>query len=249
MKVRYAMWFEKKRSHCTGEKNHTLLFFPYSGGSSDVFDELLSHIREDIDCYVFQLPGMGKRLLEPLRNDVENIVSEAVSEICDIVKQNSFSLYGHSTGGLFAFLFAQSLLSMGLRSNKVFIAAEAAPHIPEFMEDPASYNDEEIYRQLKGYGKLDDECLQDDDFKAFYYPIMRNEFSINYRLKHIIPREKSEHELVLVHGKQDNHVSYENLQAWQEYTHILVDSHQVDGGHFFEGDINKLVTKIISSSL
>lgn len=241
------MWFEKKKASQSEHQEHILFLFPYSGGSSEVFDQMIEKLPVHISAYVFQLPGMGIRFTEPLSNDIDYILNESLKVMNTIINGRKFSFYGHSTGALFAYLFTLKMNPKGGRPMHLWIAAESAPHVNEFHENPIVFTDQQIAEKLKRYGKLSDEVIYDPDFMEFYYPIMRNEFSINYQLNERLKNTCLDQEFILIHGEEDSHVKIDEILAWETYTSKSIVFHRVQSGHFFIEEKAKIVAQIICS--
>lgn len=243
------MWFEKL-SHIQSDKtDHILFCFPYAGGSAEVFRSLSNCLEKNILVYALQLPGCGSRFDEALSRDVENILQAVHEEMKRLINGKQFSLFGHSNGGLFAYELANRLNNENQSPANVFISAEAAPHITSFKEDPFNFSDTQLSELLVRYGGTHDEIISDEDLKAVFFPVIRNDFSINYHMKRYLLPKQSVSELVLIYGRQDKTMSKEDILAWENYTCGGIDIHFVDSDHFFIRHIPKVVANIIHARI
>ncbi|WP_350306569.1 thioesterase II family protein [Photorhabdus viridis] len=243
------MWFEKLSHTQSGKTDHILFCFPYAGGSAEVFRGLSICLAKNIAVYALQLPGGGSRFGEALSRDMEKILQAVHGEMRHLINGSRFSLFGHSNGGLFAYELANRLNNENQSPANVFISAEAAPHITNFKEDPFYFSDAQLSELLVKYGGTHDEVISNEDFKAIFFPIIRNDLSLNYHMKHYLRQKHSVSELVLIHGQKDKTMSKEDMLAWENYTCGGVDIHLVDSDHFFIQHIPQVVADIIHTRI
>jgi len=131
----------------------------------------------------------------------------------------------------------------------IFIAAEAPPDITDFKRNPMQFNEHKIADVLRHYGGTPQDVLDDIDFRSVFFPIIRNELSINFYMKQALLDKKIDFPLVLIHGNQDRTASRANMEVWARFTHSQISLHTVSSDHFFINHLPKDVATIINSLL
>lgn len=243
------MWFEQIKRGTGGDDEHILFCFPYAAGNAEVFVPFSHYVNSNTSVYAMQLPGNGRRFSEALCNDVYKILDEVEREATSLMSGKPYSFLGHSNGGLFAFELASRFIAQDKPPARIFIAAEAPPHITDFKHDPMHSDDDEMAEVLRRYGGTQPDILDDVDFRSLFFPIIRNELSINFHMKRALKEKTINYPLVLIHGSRDSTVSKTDIAAWARYTSAHIGLHTVSSDHFFINHQPKEVADIVNQQL
>ena len=79
-----------------------LFCFAYAGGSAWIFRPWAKQLPANIEVYAIELPGRGKRLIEPALTDLDAIIQSLGPQILPLLDM-PFAFFGHSMGVLIAF--------------------------------------------------------------------------------------------------------------------------------------------------
>lgn len=206
--------------------------FPYAGGSSTSYSEISQIFPEEIEFITVELPGRGYRSREPLIPCLESLAYDAYSQISHLINHSKYLLYGHSMGGLLAYLVAK-LIKQSSRhdyAEHMLITGCAAPsyrNIPKISE----LGNEELIEKiitldgtplnLKNEPKLWDFFLPifRSDFKAFEDYIDTKEVCLDIPLTVIIGNNES--------------LKKPHVRNWDIVTTKSVHFKEMKGGHFF----------------
>lgn len=101
-----------------------LFCIPYSGGSAEVYRKWSKSLSSDIQLFPVELPGHGKRIFEPLRDDIDTIVEDITATIASNVASNDdYAIFGHSLGSLLTFETYYKLIENGVhKPQHIFLA-------------------------------------------------------------------------------------------------------------------------------
>ena len=168
------MWFVQIKRSYTRNDEHILFCFPYAAGNAEIFEPFSRYVNSNTSVYAMQLPGNGRRFSEALSNDVCKILHQVEQEAASLMSGKTYSFLGHSNGGLFAFELASRFIAQNKPPVRIFIAAEAPPHIMDFKDDPIHSDDNEMVKVLRRYGGTRADILDNVDFRSLFLPIIRN---------------------------------------------------------------------------
>ena len=119
---------------CPQQRSHPqlrLFCFAYAGGSAWIFRPWAKQLpTTNIEICAIELPGRGKRLVEPALTDLATIVESLGPQLLPLLDL-PFAFFGHSMGALVAFELCRWLRSaVQLAPKHVWISAARAPHLP-----------------------------------------------------------------------------------------------------------------------
>jgi surfactin synthase thioesterase subunit len=186
---------------------------------------------------------------EPLISEMDALVEDLYRQVKDIANRERYAIYGHSLGGLAAYLLTLKLLENDHRKPEhVFITGTTAPSSTSRTEKKRSLlPKQEFIQEVKELGGMPDEILESEDMLNFLEPILRNDFGASERYLYEegavldIP-------ITVITGSEED-MEKEDILLWQQESCLPVDFRQLPGGHFFIMEhANKLV-EIISKKL
>jgi len=209
-----------------------LFCFPYAGGSSQIFRSWSNSLPPTIEICSLELPGRGSRFLETPFTQLEPLVEAiafAILPYCD----RPFAFFGHSMGALVSFELARILRKKyGLSPVHLFVSGHRAPQIPD--PDPPIYAlpEAEFIEELRYLKGTPQAVLENTELMELILPILRADFEAieTYSYTQELPLNCP---IAVFGGLQDDSVSIQELQAWQQQTSTGFSLKMLPGDHFF----------------
>ncbi|MEO1374973.1 MAG: thioesterase II family protein [Cyanobacteria bacterium J06635_10] len=225
-----------------------LFCFPYAGGSSIIFRRWQDLLQANIELCPIELPGRGSKIkLAPL-NRLEPIVKELSQQIQPYLDK-PFAFFGHSMGGLLSFELTRKLYQKyGISPVHLFISARSAPQLLESEPPIHALPESDFIDKLRDYNGTPEAVLENQELMQLFLPILRADFAVleTYKYQNAPPLECP---ISVFGGLQDNKITIEELEAWQEQTNSSFLLKMLPGDHFFINHSYSLLTEQISEIL
>ena len=224
-----STWFE----HLSRGKEPALrvFFFPYAGGSADVYRSWRRWIPEQIDVCLVHLPGRGKNIKQPAFKRLIPLVNEIANRI-DHETRIPYVLYGHSMGAVISFELSRELFRRhGNGPKHLFVSGRVAPQWPP---DEITFNlpHDKFLDKLKNLNGTPREVLENPELMQLFSSILRADFEIvqtyEYQLGEPLPCP-----ITVYGGLEDEHVPSESCHAWGKQTSAGYKVRMFKGDHFF----------------
>ncbi|WP_394824670.1 thioesterase II family protein [Pendulispora albinea] len=213
-----------------GPPDLRLFCFPYAGGSSVAFKGWRDALHR-VDVCAIELPGRGRLFGHAaLRNlgAVIDYAAEAIERLCDI----PFVLYGHSMGAVTALEVGFELARRGKRPRGLVATGSAPPHLPIRRERPLhALSRDELLEALRELETLPEALLRRPDVLDAFLPTIRADMESRETWVSAVRDIKVP--ITAFGGKDDSHVTADELCAWGRYTSARFSVMQLEGGHFF----------------
>lgn len=213
-----------------------IIAFPFAGGNSYSFKfletELLKH---NIAMETIEYPGRGNRVSEALVGDIEDIkkkiMAQVLQKVMNIGDHESYVLYGHSMGGLTAYLIALELMKTKLPAPKrLIVSGKSAPAI-KYNRGISKMTSEDFWRTMQAIGGTPEELLQNDMLKKFYEPIIKSDYKAVEDFEYKQER-KLKYPIDVFYGSDDI-FPLEQMTPWGQETVEKMKTYELTGGHFF----------------
>ena len=135
---------------------HTLYCFPCAGGSASAYYKWRRAAPVWLQIEPIELPGRGSRISDELNPSLSSLVEEITQELVDR-RPSSYSLYGHSFGGLLAFECARRLSRVSAQMpSALLVSACAAPRIRERARFEKLTDEKPIIEEMRRLGGTPD---------------------------------------------------------------------------------------------
>ena len=160
--------------------------------------------------------------------------------------QYPFALFGHSMGGLLAFLFARRAMERGRAPRHIFISGKAGP--AKNIDDQSYLLPSVEFREkLRKLGGMPAEMLGNEPLMEYLEPIIRADFRAvqTYRHQRSSPIDIP---TTILLGEGDD-VTADDARLWQDDITGAVDVLTFDGNHFFIYEHLESIGNIINRSL
>ncbi|WP_067824998.1 thioesterase II family protein [Nocardia inohanensis] len=235
----------RRLSPAAGAGAHKLVCFPHAGGSAISYGPLARALGPEYEVLAVQYPGRQDRRLEPLVDDIAELVDGLLPEVTEAVGGQEFSLFGHSMGSVVAFETGRRLETETSAAARVlFASGRRAPSaaIPEVRMHRLT--DAELAAHLVEFGGTPSALLEDPEFRALILVVVRNDYRAieTYRCA---PDATVGSPIVAMVGDRDPDASFEQIEGWAAHTSGSFFAKSFPGGHFFidanSGPISGLV--------
>lgn len=228
-----------------------LFCIPFSGGSAEVYRKWSKSLPSDIQLFPVELPGRGKRIFEPLLDDIDTIVEDITATIASNVASNDdYAIYGHSLGSLLAFETYYKLIENGVhKPQHIFFSGRNAPQNKHSRTSIHRLPDEQFLHAVMNYGGNTHEIIENQELLDLFLPILRADFKISETYCHQEKTDKIACDITIINGRNDHSASRYDMSEWSYYAGGAATFHTVDGGHFFITENYEPVVDIIKQTL
>jgi len=208
-----------------------LICLPYAGGGPQIYHTWARSLPSSVEVCAVQLPGHGKRLLQPAFNQLAPLVAALLAEAQGAFDK-PFALFGHSMGGLIAFELARALRShRGFHPAVVFASGCDAPQYPE--EKPLhALPTSELLEEIRRLDGIPEEVLAHEELVELLLPTLRADLTLaeTYRYSRGEPLDCP---ISAFAGDLDPMARPEQVRGWEEHTTSRFSLRILSGGHFF----------------
>ncbi|MCW3466330.1 thioesterase II family protein [Chitinophaga nivalis] len=210
-----------------------LICLPFAGGNKHAYRHFEAVAPSSLRLLPFEYPGRGQRTHEPLLDDVHDLAADIYRQVKNILSNRTYAIYGHSLGGLIAYLLTRMIVENGHEPPAhLYITGTSGPADPARQQDPkhllpiADFIN--IVREMDGSPA---EVLQHEELLHYLEPILRADFKASelYRYEEKPPLDIP---ITVVTGTREV-MSAESIRLWQQETTIPVDFRRMPGNHFF----------------
>ncbi|MEL6815243.1 MAG: alpha/beta fold hydrolase [Cyanobacteria bacterium J06598_3] len=214
-----------------------LFCFAYAGGSAWIFRPWVKHLPASIEVCAIELPGRGKRLIEPPLSDLSLLIQSLGPQLLPHLNL-PFVFFGHSMGALIAFELCQWLRrTCNITPAHFWASAASAPHLPAGSKSQTAsplmhtLPDADFICKLKDYKGTPSSVLNNSELMGIILPTLRADFTLletyRYQSKGPLPMP-----ITGLWGEQDTVVTKAEVAAWQ----VLSPQFRLEaiaGDHFF----------------
>ena len=215
----------------------TLVCFPHAGGGASAFFRWRRQAETKIHIHPVTLPGRDARAAEPLPGDMAALTGSLAHDLSDVLDEPHV-LFGHSMGGLVAYLVATHRMASGKRApNALVVAGCPAPHLVSPLVTATALDDTELAAGLSGIGGLPSELLERPEWLNTFLDGVRADLKLclTHSYRGELPLPCAIH---VFGGKHDPVVGRPALAGWRRHTSASFALKMLDGDHFLVQDEN-----------
>ncbi len=234
--------------HPNSQASLRLFCFPYAGGSSLIFRSWSSNLPSSVEVYPIELPGRGTQIKLAPFNRLEPLVINIAHAILAYLDK-PFAFFGHSMGGLVSFELTRLLRKeYGINPVHLFISGRRAPQIPNSKPPIHTLTEPAFKEELRRLNGTPQSVLENPEIMQLLLPMLRADFAVleTYIYTHEHPLKCP---ITAFGGLQDEEVSLEELQAWQQQTIASLQLQMFPGNHFFIHSAKALLLKILAEHI
>lgn len=225
-----------------------LFCFHYAGGGALIFRNWPYYFSSSIELCAVELPGRGKRLLEPAYTKMKPLI-QALSLALHSYLDKPFVFFGHSMGGLVSFELARQLRrEYDITPQHLFVSGCRAPQIPD--PDPPLHqlSNSEFIEELRRYNGTPEAILQNQELMDLLLPCLRADFAVleTYNYQSEPPLTFG---ITAFSGSEDQQVSQAEMLAWEDQTTADFYLKTLPGDHFFIQSHQSLLLQLLSQEM
>ncbi|NEP48241.1 MAG: thioesterase [Moorea sp. SIO3C2] len=213
--------------------NLRLFCFPCAGGTASAYSTWSQHLPSNVEVCSIQLPGRGRRLMEPPFTRLSRLL-EIFVPLLKPYLDKPFAFLGHSMGAVLAFEVARQLRTDNdPEPIHLFACACSAPQIPVqkpyIHKLPKSVFVAELSRR---YNAIPESIRKDKAMMQLFLPSLRADLTMLETYTYTMDKPLS-YPISVFGGFQDNAISIDNLEAWRQQTNSSFIIQMLSGDHFF----------------
>ena len=229
--------------------NINLFCLPFAGGNKYSYRGYGEKAPSFLNVTTLEYPGRGARMKEPFICDIEALVNDMYKQISEKVDQMYYAIYGHSLGGLVAYLLTRKLIENNHKAPlHLFITGTSGPSATSrFDRKRHLLPKKEFIEEMKEFDGIPDEILQNEELFDYFEPILRADFkaSENYVYENYAPLDIP---FTVITGTEED-MEIADIHLWQKETRCIADFRQMPGRHFFIFKYPSKIVEIISKKL
>lgn len=231
------------------EKKINLLCLSFAGGNKYSYRALFDKAPSFLNVITFEYPGRGAKIKERLISDLEILVNELYAEASEIADRGKYAIYGHSLGGLVAYLLTVKLKENHHRlPEHIFVTGTSGPSSSSRQEKKRSLlPKDEFIQEIKDLGGMPDEILASEELLNYLEPILRNDFRVSETYLYE-ERSPMNIPMTVITGSEED-MEKDDVLLWQKESDLPVDFREMPGGHFFILEHTDKLIKIITEKL
>lgn len=223
----------------------------HSGGAARIFRGWRPYLRRGVTLHPLDRAGLGERTGQPPYRTFADAVSDLVARLAGAARDEPYTIYGHSLGGLLGYEALGPLAALGAPLPRwLFVGGCRPPHLGR--RHPMIHNlpDREFLTALGRLGGVPPELLADDQAVAYYAPLIRADHRIYETYQFRAPARKPAVSLVAFVGTADPVTSPEETRHWTDLVAGPVHGHTLAGaGHFPVEDRTVEIVEVINRAL
>jgi len=214
-----------------GEGSQQLICFPYLGGHSSKFLELIEEIKFDNETEVWGInpPGHGLDIQKPFE-DISRMLDLYCTEIAKIIKPNCI-FFGYSMGGIVAYFAVQRLLRQRDNYNgslSLIISSCSTPQ--EFgVQSYSAMSDDMLLNRMIDYDGLPEDVINVKELLVYYLPVFRADFRV-LETASLLDYDKLDIPTYFLLGDNDRFVSIDMIIKWSRYFQGELNTCVIRGG-------------------
>jgi medium-chain acyl-[acyl-carrier-protein] hydrolase len=225
-----------------------VFFFPYAGGSGQMYRGLTRALAPDLGAFAVELPGRGDRYGEKRFDRLTALVPVLMEKVSPFFVP-PFAFFGHSMGATIAFELARELKRAGLPLPvRLFASARRAPHLPGASEQFHALSDAAFKKRLRTLGGTPAEVLENEELLEVVMPTLRADFALSETYAHV-PAAPLDLPISMFGGSGDPEATREELEPWAEHSSRDSRLRIFPGNHFFIHSNAEAVMQAVNEDL
>jgi medium-chain acyl-[acyl-carrier-protein] hydrolase len=160
-----------------------------------------------------------------------------------------FAFFGYSLGARVCFEVTRWLRRHHASMPRaLFVAARIAPHVPGTEVRIHDLPEPEFVEELSKLGGTPQEVLENPALMQLMIPLLRADFALSDEYSYH-SETALDCPIIAFGGLDDEHVSKESLESWQDHTSAEFELHLLPGTHFFMHTAAPQMLRIIDDKI
>jgi medium-chain acyl-[acyl-carrier-protein] hydrolase len=224
----------------------SVLFFPFAGGSGEVFAHWFKAFSVNFKPSYYTLPGRGCRYNEQPFDNIEEAANEIVRYVLNTMRE-PYYFFGHSMGALITFELCRRLyFEHSIEVKAIFVSGHRAPNLPSLRKNLHLLDKESLFEELCLLGGFGNNVTLSDiePFLPTIYADLKLCECYVYKEKPPLPTK-----IIVLSGIDDQFMQRENISDWQKQSILPVEYHEIPGDHFYIHQHYKQIINIIEQQM
>lgn len=227
----------------------TLFCLPFAGGNKYSYRAFLKEAKGLLKIVPLEYPGRGGRMNESLETNIDRLVDDAYRQVKYISGLTEYAIYGHSMGGLVAWLLARKIVENGCRKPMhIFISGTIGPAACRVMDKKRHLLEKSaFFAEIRDLNGSPEAVLQNADLMDHLEPILRADFEATETFIYTEATPLRIPFSVITGTEED--MEMDDIMSWQKETTYPVNFLRMSGGHFFIYEHAPEILNFISGKL
>ncbi|WP_154888212.1 thioesterase II family protein [Paenibacillus polysaccharolyticus] len=234
----------------SNQSTPVLFCIPYAGGNASIYYKWRKSLEGVVHIIPLEMRGHGRRLNEALYDNFDDGVEDLLQQIQDANIETSYSIFGHSLGGMLAYEVSRRL--EGKKENipqHVIISGCLPPNLfgTSRQKKVQEINDSSLLETIRNLGGTPEIILQDQELLSIFLPVIRNDFRLveEYAFQETPSMGLP---LSIYVGDADTPCDLDSIRGWYDFTESTQKNIKIfHGGHFFiHEDEEKVIQQILT---
>lgn len=230
-------------------KTINLFCLPFAGGNKYSYRDYELNCPSFVQLLPLEYPGRGGRGQERLLSDMNTIVNDLYAQIRNMVNLKPYAVYGHSMGGVAAYLLVKHLIrNRHIPPVHLFITGAMGPAAHSRSEKQRHLMSKaQFIDEIKSLDGIPDEILAQEELIDYFEPILRADFKATETYAYQ-DTEPFNIPVTVITGTEET-MEPDEIRLWQRETTGEIDFHTMPGKHFFIFKHAAAITGIIEKKL
>ncbi|WP_254563166.1 thioesterase II family protein [Dyadobacter diqingensis] len=227
----------------------TLFCLPFGGGNKFSYRAFQKYFPPFIKVINLEYPGRGGRIGEACLKQSDLLVNDLYDCITDKIDLGKYAIYGHSLGGLLAYLLTRKIIEQKRNPPLyLFVTGTSGPSALSRVNSRKFLLPKiDFINEINNYGGSSVEILENADLMDYFEPILRADFQVSetyvYKKEPILDIP-----ITVITGLGED-MEDKDIKSWQRETSLRVEFLSMPGKHFFIFEYAKDITEIIAKRL
>ncbi len=213
-----------------------LLCLPHAGGSAvGGFGRWARDASGSVQAVPLELAGRGRRAGEPPYETLDDAAADCAGWLREHVDGAPFALFGHSTGGVLAYVLTGHLEAIGApKPFAVILAGSIPPNRADRPRTTHALPDDAFLATIEQLGGLPAIVVDHPEARTFYLELLRADYRMLERFELSDPPYRLSVPLLLLSGSADPVTRPDDAEHWRQLSAAAVIERTLPGaGHFF----------------
>ena len=190
---------------------------------------------DGMEIKTIEYSGHGFRMKEPLPENLEDMVDDAIRQIDTL---GDYILFGHSMGAFLAYHITLKAKEKGIKMPKFvgLSACEPPSYLPRKAErfSKLATDPEATVRFMIKYNRMSEKRIRSKMFSEIFMPYIQNDYKILSEYQYL-PGERLNVPAFVFCSKEDSLMRYEVMNEWKDFF-FDISINEVKGDHFYIED-------------